>query len=492
MDSVFSSFHLSRERYKEIIYIFLIVSYLGLSILIFPLKYIFLAILCFLLGLIIFHRFEWALFFTIGFMPVTRFPGITEYVQPFQYLLLILVLLSWFTKKILSEDKRGFIKDNPYNLFIILFGLLILVTSISSIEPGLTVKAAITHFVIFGYLYLFLDIFRSEYYMKRAVYLLILSAVFVSSIAILQYLVVQFKILTGLQRFLLPPVHRQFVSYGYGYQSLFTMGGYRSVGTFYHPNLLGIYLAMIFPFTISLLFYLKERRIIFALSALTILAGLFCSGSRGGFLNLLVSNVILFVAYRKRVPVRIIFIFLLLLISIVVVFSQQLIPYFRLIEGISFRDIIWNNTLEIIRHNPLLGTGLGTFSLNYIRKFGFPSVIDLETILDEIAIVGSSESMVGFTAHNLFLNYAAEMGLFAAILMLFFYLVYIKKAFNVFFKKNNYNFNYAIFIGTTASIIGNFAHTFFEASINFNYFSIGIIFILILSMGIIFMLNYAR
>lgn len=448
----------------------------------------FLSTFCLFFIILTFYRFHWAILLAIGLMPITRFPGMGEYIEPPKYLLLILIFLSWIIEKILSraQNEWAFVKENPYNVIIILFSLLIFITSFSSMGSQLTLKAVITHFITFAYLYLFLDIFRSEYYVKRAIYIIILSAVFVSIIAILQYLVVQFEILPGLQRFILPPVQRQFISSGYGFETPFSLGGYRSIGTFYHFNMLSIYLSMIFPFVVSLLFYIKERskRTALAIFAIMIIGGIFCSGSRGGFLNLLFACSVLFIFYRKRIPVKLVLIFLIGVILFVVVFYRNLILYFRFTEGVSFRDIIWENAFEMIKNNPFVGSGLGTFSTNYIHNFGFPSLIDFENVLNEITVVGSSESLIGFTAHNLFLNYAVEMGIFAAILMLCWYILYIKKAFKVLFKENTYNFSYMVFIGATASIIGNFAHSFFEASINFNDLAIGIIFILILSMGI--------
>ena len=87
--------------------------------------------------------------------------------------------------------------------------------------------------------------------------------------------------------------------------------------------------------------------------------------------------------------------------------------------------------------------------------------------------------------HNLFLNYAAEMGFVAPLLILLFFLFYIKDFLFIWNKKVAIGtFDYGIIMGSTAMLLGNFVHSFFDTATNFFNFATAFPFILITSMGI--------
>jgi len=423
-------------------------------------------------------------------IPVSRFPAKTEYVEPVKYAIFSSVALSWFIKKAVSAEKNKWqhLKDNPFNLFFILFILLMSINLLYSFDKKASLRGIFTHITGFVYLYIFLDMLRKKEFLKKTISVFFLAAVSVSLVAVLQYIIVQFKVFTGLGWFVLPTVHRQLLLSGK--TELMKLGGYRSLGTFEHPNLLGIYLAMALSLSIGFLFYIKSniKRIVLFFVSLILLAGIFCSGSRGAFVSLLFSGSFLFVLYRKRIPKNLILVFLIFSLLAIVVFSIQINTYFRLTSGISNRNLIWQNSLDIFKEHPFVGSGLGNFSELYLARFGLPSIYDLENALEEISLTGSAKLLTGFTAHNLFLNYASEMGILSLFLILFFYAVYFGKFIK--FLKNgskNYGLYYAVALGCTAIILGDFIHSLFEASIGFNHLATTIPLAFFLSMGIVSM-----
>ena len=77
---------------------------------------------------------------------------------------------------------------------------------------------------------------------------------------------------------------------------------------------------------------------------------------------------------------------------------------------------IWKKTLVSIKENPLLGVGIGNY----------PVVLQQDV---KLAKAGSS-------AHNLYLNVAAEMGILAGIIFIWFLWLVFKKTYATFIKSN--------------------------------------------------------
>jgi O-antigen ligase len=320
--------------------------------------------------------------------------------------------------------------------------------------------------------------------MKRAIALLLFIAFSIASLAILQQLVMRFGIFSNLERFIIPLSHRKILQYGDSYAFDFSL--YRSVGTFHHSNLFGIYLAMILPIGVSLLFFVKNRmkRMLLLIIVVFVIVGIFFSGSRGAFLNLLFSTLFLIIIYWKRIPRKTILFTVVCIVASYLVFAHVIKSYFRIGEGLSYRDIIWRNSLEIIKEHPFLGIGVGTFPQQFLSQYSFPSLIDLENTLKEIEITGSSDISASFHAHNQFLNYAAEMGIGAVFLTFVFYAIFISNSYRL-IKKLSFNFNYALLTGSSAAVFGNFFHSFFEAVTTFSQLSIGTLFAFIVALAVV-------
>lgn len=487
--------HLCRPKISlvEIIVISLSVFFLGIGILIAPWQYLSLVILCSIWLLILMVRLDWALLLIILLMPITRIPLKTEYLKLLKYVLLVSLLLSWLIKKIFSSDKDvwGFLKNNIFNGFLAVFIPFLSVTLINSIDFNTSLKALFMHMLALTYLYIFSEMLYKKALLKKAVTIFLLMGALVSLIAILQYMIVQYNFMTALAQFLLPAVQRRALSEGK--LALLSLAGYRSVGTLEHFNLLGIYLAMVFPFSISLFFYTKEKakRVgLISIAIMTVVASL-ASGSRGALLSLIISAVFLLIFYWKRVPKILVISLLALSLCIAANFSEQMKLFLRLSSGISSRNIIWQNAFEMFKEHPLLGSGLGTFSKQYLSRFGFPSLYDTEYALNELAVTGSSDVLTGFTAHNLFLNYAVETGIFSLAVLLLFYVIYFV-AFSKFIRKkrNETSFYYALALACAAIIAGTLVHSFFEATVSFYHFTVSLPFIFIVSIGMISFSKY--
>jgi len=452
-------------------------------------KVSFLIALLFLAGILINIRVALLPYFLILLIPLTRFPGISQYLESLKYLIFSLALFFWFSKS--NFKSLCNFRDNPLNIFFLTFSALILLSLVFSSDRILSLRWVFAHLISFGCFYLFFDFFRNKEYLKRSIFLFIVTGLFVSILSILQYIIAQHKIFIGLERYLIP-TNQQYYSL-FDSKRLLEIMGFRSVGTFYHPNLLGIYLSMVLPFNLCYIFSSrgKVRRILFAVSSLIIFAAIYCSGSRGSLLSILISMSFLVFAFWKSIPKFLFFLCLLIAVVLVFIFLNKVAYYLRLEDILSYRDIIWDNSIEMIKARPLIGWGLGTFHKIYTTVYGFPSLVDFQTSLRDITIMGSSELLQSFHAHNLFLNYAAEAGIFAPPILLFFYFLYLKETLPaVKLIKPLGIFDYSLIMGSISVMLGDLVHSFFEATTNFYNFSIAISFVFIAAAGLSSFFHY--
>jgi putative inorganic carbon (HCO3(-)) transporter len=463
--------------------------FIASCLVLFPFKYVVLGILFCGYVVCTLTRPQWPIYILIVLTPIARIPGLNDLIEPVVISMILITVLSWFLKLKLStdENKRGFLEYKEFNLFLIIFIILMGVSLIASVNAAESIRMIIIHIAGLSSLYYFFDVLSVDRYLKKAVYLFLLISLAVALLALLQYSIMEYHIFLGLERFVIPAVHRLSLFENNTGDSL--SGGYRSVGTFFHPNNLGAYLALSVPILISLLFSVRKfiQRIIICCIVGAIFLGIFCSGSRGALTNVLVSSLFVIIMYWKSISPRFKVYSGAICLLFFLMFSKYIIPFLRLSDGISSRDVIWQNTIQLIKDRPFTGHGMGTFSREYFPRFGFPTLGDMQTILDELLITGESNILWGIHAHNLFLNYAFEMGIAGAVLILFFYFCYLKTFVRFIRRKRNLrSFKFALAIGSTGALIGEFAHNFFDVSC-FNFLPFSYSFVFIIAVGIILM-----
>jgi len=163
---------------------------------------------------------------------------------------------------------------------------------------------------------------------------------------------------------------------------------------FVTPNILGGYLAMIIPLTLSY----KNRIWLVA----PLLFALLLTRSLGGLLSLFIGLIIYFYLLGKLEKKRLIFLSGLLIIIILVLITrfstqkQHLQPIFSTMMRLNY----WKDTWQIIKIYPLTGVGLGNFNLAQSRY-----------------------------AHNSYLQIWAEMGILGIISILWLVLAVFKSVF---------------------------------------------------------------
>ena len=267
---------------------------------------------------------------------------------------------------------------NPLALFI----LALLVSLIFSRNKVISITELYKY--ITGLLLLLIIVSLNQKEKKRIILCIILASFFVSLLAMYQYFF-GFKRLLGYiatqkisNPFILDYVSRK-----------------RVFSPFVTPNILGGYLAMIIPLTLS------HRKTIWFVIPLVF--ALLLTKSIGAFISLFLGLLIYFYLSKKSGKRRIIFLFGLLLIITFVSFSRlsTQTPHIHPVFSTVMRLAYWKDTLEIIRQSPFTGIGLGNFDLLQSRY-----------------------------AHNTYLQVWAEMGILGVISILWLVVALFKSARN--------------------------------------------------------------
>jgi len=170
----------------------------------------------------------------------------------------------------------------------------------------------------------------------------------------------------------------------------------RIFATMFYPNALAGALLLLLPPTLGLL--LTCRR--FTVAARSFLAGaiglaalmcLFWSGSKGGWLLMLLLGLLAFLKVPVGRPVKIAIISAVLVLGLAGFFARYLGFFQRGATSVSARFDYWRAAIQTTAANPIVGTGPGTFSLAY-QKLKRP------------------ESEMARLAHNDYLEQASDSG----------------------------------------------------------------------------------
>lgn len=193
---------------------------------------------------------------------------------------------------------------------------------------------------------------------------------------------------------------------------------FRAIAFFPDPHMFSFYLNMLLPWTLALSFSKTNQPKIFLLISFLLLAASFLTFSRGGYMGLLAGTFFALFFFRHAFTAKIKKgLLAVALLFILIVFapnpiSQRFFSSFNFFEGSNQGRLeTWQQSLAVIRQNPVLGTGLGNYSL---------------------AIKPSATYREPIYSHNLYLDIAAETGVVNALifilLLLYAIISFIQKA----------------------------------------------------------------
>ena len=235
---------------------------------------------------------------------------------------------------------------------------------------------------------------------------------------------------------------------------LVNIGGqnfFRATAFFPDPHMFSFYLNIAFFLALGLYFTkIKNRKSYLFLADIILLANLL-TFSRGGYLGLLAGITFIFCLLPSlrgglRRGVKKLSIAGIILIGLIIIIpnsiGKRLISSFDLSEGSNQGRIeTWKNSIEVVKNNPVLGVGLGGYSLE---------------------IKPSANYREPIYSHNIYLDIAAETGILNSLIWIGIILTAI---FSFLRKRENIGDLKYIYIAMAAGLVAFSVHSLFETAL---------------------------
>ena len=275
---------------------------------------------------------------------------------------------------------------------IIIFGIIITIGTITSIDIMGSFRDFAIHFVSFGLVFVMINSIDRLEDFNIIVTMIVFSATIVALIGLYQYIV-------GV------PVDAGWVDVSNNPDIKA-----RVYSVFDNPNILAEYLVMTIPLSISLFWYTKKivKKVLFLATSAILTLSLVLTLSRGGWIGFAVSALIFILLVEKRFLLSIIPIGIGGLLFLPKSILSRILSIGNLGDSSnSYRITMWKIALNIIKDNPLAGVGFG-------HK---PFQQTFETYISD---------MPTYHAHNTYIELAAELGIPGLIAFLFLMFIIFK------------------------------------------------------------------
>lgn len=217
--------------------------------------------------------------------------------------------------------------------------------------------------------------------------------------------------------------------------------GKSCTGLFAHPNSLSPYLNQILMLSLAWYLFSKQKfeRITMLVISGLLLITIFYTFSRGGYASGFLSIIILMLLQSKKTRIIGSSLILLMILFAVFVILPYFFMYYEQFQTLFFRFFLWKSGLKILKNNPtsfFYGIGPG----NFMKQAG--------TI---------------FTAHNVYLLYLVENGIFVLLSLLYFILIWLKHLLLKYYKTKEL-LGKVLYLGLFTGSFGFFIHQFIESS----------------------------
>lgn len=335
---------------------------------------------------------------------------------------LAIIMLAIFIPTAIGLEGRITTRPREVNL-LLLFGLIALISIPQAIDQLLAWKTFYSLFFKTAIVFIVtVNVLRSEFRLKAMILLGIVVGCFMSATALQNYVV----------------------------GSLVSEGTRAKVvinNMFGEPNALALHLVTVIPLTVALLLSTRNilNKAIYTVATLLMLAGLFATFSRGGFLGLVSAAAVLLWKLGKRNRAAVVAVVMLAIVAapflVPVGYEGRLLSIFDSSKdlagsSIARKDLLLRSVWIALR-SPFLGVGIGNFPIVSIR---------------------------GQVSHNSYTQVASEMGFAALTIFLMFIIVpyrRLKKLQDESAAEKRHSRFYYLSIGLQASLIGGMVSTFF-------------------------------
>lgn len=201
----------------------------------------------------------------------------------------------------------------------------------------------------------------------------------------------------------------------------------RASAAFPNPNLLGIYMSAFIPLAagLTILYFKGKTKLLMSFVTILALSGIFLTFSRGAGLAVYLAILFLCITGKKKLLisalVAIILIFPFVMPKDIKKWAKE-VNYNPIVFMLSRDRIsIYNNTINMIKHHPVIGAGVNTFSKNY-GKYKMESAENYVRTPDTVY------------AHNIYLHMAGETGLLGLGVFFWFMFLIFRNAASCYIK----------------------------------------------------------
>ena len=333
-------------------------------------------------------------------------------------------------------------------------------------------KFYIDHFTVILFLFIFINFFVafSSFAMRQSLEIALLSSVFMFVAVIIPVFaktkeainVLLIAFLGGAALSGLVGVYQHFARYAAGVwidEELMTYVTFRVFSTFGNPNMYGIYLLLAIPLSAVGIVYFKRGYLKLFCLVLTavLLVNLLFTFSRGSYLALAFSFGVFVLLVEKRFIV----LFIPALVGSLFLLPQAII--FRILSIFTFQDAstifrfaIWEGTVRMLRDFWMIGVGQGSDAFRRVYSF--------------YSLAGTPTQHT----HNLYLQFASEIGVLGLIVFLGLLACYFRAMANFYVRAGSisHKFLAAVFIAAPLGILfqGLFDHVFFNYSVLLSFY----------------------
>ncbi len=371
--------------------------------------------------------------------------GITWRWSNTYFQLLILFLLSVWLLPMVIEGRISFLKT-PLDLPILAFSLILITSTIRTVHRHVSLDQ---FYQLMSYpllYYLLINILRERKEIRVVLSTILTVAILVSLYGIYQNYIALEETREWVRMYHPGQFSSQFMS---------RLGTDKVFSTFVFPPALAGYLCLVLPLALCFLIY-GQAKWMRTLSGLTLVSGGLClyfTYSKGGWVSLFLSIILLFavIFWNKIWKYRYLFLILLLILIIPFLFpairefSLEHEPFIHLqgfFDSLTVRVDYWKAGLGMLRDYPVLGSGLGTFGTLY-AKYKLPQAEETQL------------------AHNNYLQVWTEMGILGIVSFLWLWIVFLKEGWKLInrLRVTSYRLPAAVVIGCYAGVVAFLIHS---------------------------------
>lgn len=333
---------------------------------------------------------QYILYIILIFVPIAR-GAVRIWAYGPVYILTLSMLIFWVMK--MAREKEIRIRRTPIDIPIISFAFISLISIINSKYIYGSIMEIIKFVILALIFYIVVNFIKEEHKIKRILNIILCIGTGIALFGILQYLGVFLNTWWDDPKFI--------------------------SATYVNHNHFAGLMELVIPLSLGLTLSEKKKskKSIYIYSFLILCVAFLLSMSRGAWLSLTFSMLIMAIIIFKKGRSRLIVFISALLLIVAGIFLLNAVDLDFLFRRISsYRELdfagrieIWKGTLLSIKDNWFLGSGVGTFIYNFpkYRTIGLTRLINY--------------------SHNDYLQVAFEMGLFALLLMISIIVKTIKK-----------------------------------------------------------------